>query len=75
MIEHLNREQLAEAIGHDADTVTEAINKLRRKRAILTTKSGQTIRYLIHPDLMFRQKVETDWTKSVRKMFAQHKVR
>ncbi|MFS1516087.1 hypothetical protein V1503_06125 [Bacillus sp. SCS-151] len=75
VIEHLNREQLAEAIGHDADTVTEAIKKLRSNRAILTTKSGRTIRYLIHPDLMFRQKVETDWTKSVRKMFAQHRVR
>ncbi|WP_339225897.1 hypothetical protein [Bacillus sp. FSL P4-0290] len=73
VIEHLGRDQLAKEIGHDRDTVTASIAKLQRKGAILSTKSGRTVRYLVHPDVMFRQTIETDWTQSVRKMFAQHR--
>ncbi|MCY9548318.1 hypothetical protein [Lysinibacillus xylanilyticus] len=69
---HLDREQLAERIGHDVDTVTRMFTKLRGRKAILTTRSGYTTRYLVHPDLMFCQQQETDWTRSVRKMFEQH---
>jgi len=72
VIRHLNREQLAERIGHDEKTVFEAVSKLQRKGAILTTKSGKTVRYLVHPDIMFRQPHETEWTQSVRKLFEQH---
>lgn len=73
IIQHLNREQLAEAISHDIDTVTDSVRKLQNKGALLSTKSGRTVRYLVHPDLMFRQSKETDWTHSVRKLFSQHR--
>lgn len=69
---HLDREQLAEVIGHDIATITKCVRKLRSKKAIMSTRSGYTTRYLVHPDLMFRQQVETEWTRSVRKMFDQH---
>lgn len=72
VIKHLTREELAERVNLDVDTVTDSVNKLQRKGAILSTKSGRTVRYLVHPDVMFRQKYETDWTRSVRKMFEQH---
>lgn len=71
-LSHLDREGLAEAIGHEPETVSRLIAKLQGRRAILTTKSGKTVRYLVHPDLMFRQQMETEWTRSVRKMFDQH---
>ena len=71
-ITHLDRESLAEAIGHEPETVSRLITKLQGRRAILSTKSGKSVRYLVHPDLMFRQQVETDWTRSVRKLFDQH---
>lgn len=71
-IRHLDRDELANRIGHDVDTVTRLFTKLRGRKAILTTRAGYTTRYLVHPDLMFRQQVETEWTRSVRKMFEQH---
>lgn len=71
-LRHLNREELAEAIGHEPETVSRLLSKLRGKRAILTTKSGNSIRYLCHPDLLYRLKQETEWSRSVRKMFEQH---
>ena len=71
-LQHLNREELAEAIGHEPETVSRLLSKLRGKRAILTTKSGNSIRYLCHPDLLYRLKQETEWSRSVRKMFEQH---
>lgn len=71
-IEHLTREHLAALIGHDADTVTRVLSKLRGRKALMSTSSGNTTRYLVHPDLMFRQQMETEWTRAVRKMFEQH---
>lgn len=72
IIDHLSRVELAELVGHDSDTVAEAVTRLQRKGAILATQSGRTVRYLVHPDVMFRQANESEWTQSVRKMFAQH---
>lgn len=72
VIRHLDREQLAEVIGHEPETVSRCIAKLQTKKALMATRSGKTTRYLVHPDLMFRQQIETDWTRSVRKMFAEH---
>ena len=71
-IEHLTRDHLALLIGHDADTVTRVLVKLRGRKALMSTTSGNTTRYLVHPDLMFRQQRETEWTRAVRKMFEQH---
>lgn len=71
-IEHLTRDQLAKLIGHDADTVTRVLSKLRGRKALLSTTSGNTTRYIVHPDLMFRQQRETEWTRAVRKMFDKH---
>lgn len=72
VISHLDREQLAELIGHEPETVSRCISKLQGKKALMATRSGKTTRYLVHPDLMFRQQIETDWTRSVRKLFDQH---
>jgi predicted transcriptional regulator len=72
IIRHMDRELLAEAIGHDRATVSGCVTKLVRKGAILVTRSGKTTRYLVHPDVMYRQKSETEWTQSVRKLFEQH---
>lgn len=72
-IDHLDREALATVIGHEPETVTRLISKLQSRKALLSTKSGRTVRYLVHPDLMFRQQIETEWTRSVRKMFNEHK--
>lgn len=71
-LSYLDRETLAEAIGHEPETVSRLIAKLQGRKAILSTKSGKSVRYLVHPDLMFRQQIETDWTRSVRKLFDQH---
>lgn len=73
VIEHMDRESLALAIGHEPETVSRCVAKLRHKGALLTTRSGNSVRYLVHPDVMFRQSIETEWTQSVRKLFEQHK--
>jgi DNA-binding MarR family transcriptional regulator len=72
VIQHLNRPQLAEAIGHDVDTVTTLVKKLQSKGIILTTGSRNTIRYLVHPDIMFRGEYENKYTVFVRRMFTEH---
>ncbi len=73
VIKHMNREDLADAVGHEPETVSRCVAKLQSKGAILTTRSGNSVRYLVHPDVLFRQSIETDWTRSVRKLFEQHK--
>lgn len=72
VIQHLNREQLAEAIGHDAMTTTRMVDKLRAKGVIMTTSSGNSTLYLVHPDVMFRKEAEDEYTTVVRRMFEEH---
>jgi len=73
-IEYMGRESLASAIGHDVATVSKLMAKLQSAGALLVTGSKNESRYLINPDLMFRQGEgdSTDWTWAVRKMFADH---
>lgn len=71
-IKHLDKEGLAAAVGHDVKTVYSLVSKLSSKKAMLSTKSGNSVRYLVHPDLLGRQRIESEWTRSVRKMFEQH---
>lgn len=68
----LDRNGLAAAVGHDVATVSSLVKKLRSQKAMLSTKSGNSVRYLVHPDLFGRQRNESEWTRSVRKLFEQH---
>lgn len=72
-LRYIGRNELAERIGMRAHDLTLAVRKLRSKGALMSTESGQTVRYLVHPDLMFRQSKETKWTEAVRKMFDAHR--
>lgn len=73
-IEYITREALAEATGHAPDTIGKLMAKLQSVGAVLMTGTKNEVRYLVHPDLIFRQAegVETDWTWAVRKMFDDH---
>lgn len=71
-IRYINRKELAAIVGLNPDDVTRVVAKLRRLGALMSTKSGVTTRYLVHPDFMFRQAKETEWTKAVRQMFEAH---
>lgn len=73
-IEHLTREQLAELIGHEPETVSRLVAKLSGKGVILSTKALNSVNYIVHPDVMYRQESEEpEYTEVVRKMFAQHR--
>lgn len=74
LIEYIGRETLADAIGHDVATVSKAMGRLMSVGAILVTGTRKEVRYLVHPDLMFRQAegYESDWTVAVRKLFDDH---
>jgi hypothetical protein len=74
-IDYMGREGLADKIGHDVSTVSKIMSRLQSVGALLVTGSHQEVRYLVHPDLMFRQAegVETEWTKAVRKLFEDHR--
>jgi predicted transcriptional regulator len=74
LIEYIGRETLAEAIGHDVGTVSKVMSRLQSVGAILVTGTRKEVRYLVHPDLMFRQAegYETEWTNAVRKLFDDH---
>lgn len=73
VIRHLNREQLAEKIGHDPQTVSDLVGKLRSKGVLMTTGSRNTTHYLVHPDVMFRKEYEDEYTRVVRRMFEEHR--
>lgn len=74
LIEYIGRETLASAIGHDVATVSKVMSRLQSVGAILVTGTRKEVRYLVHPDLMFRQVegYESQWTRAVRKLFDDH---
>lgn len=72
-LRYINRKELAQIVGLNEDDVSRTVNKLRDLGALMSTKSGRSVRYLVHPDLMFRQATETEWTKAVREMFDAHR--
>lgn len=73
-IEYIGRETLAQAIGHDVATVSKMMGRLQSVGAILVTGTRKEVRYLVHPDLLFRQAegYESEWTHAVRKLFDDH---
>jgi hypothetical protein len=73
-IEYIGRETLADSICHDVGTVSKIMSRLQSVGAILVTGTRKEVRYLVHPDLMFRQTegYETEWTNAVRKLFEDH---
>jgi hypothetical protein len=74
LIDYIGRETLADAIGHDVGTLSKIMSRLQSVGAILVTGTRKEVRYLVHPDLMFRQAegLETEWTNAVRKLFDDH---
>lgn len=76
-IEYMGRVTLSKRIGHDVATVSKIMTKLQGAGAILITGSKNEVRYLVHPDLLFRQPdgTNTDWTWAVRKLFDDHTVK
>lgn len=71
-LRYIGRNELAELIGMFRQDLTDAVRKLRNKGALMSTHSGRTVRYIVHPDVMFRQSIETEWTDAVRKLFEPH---
>src|SRR5690625_5097430 len=71
-LRYIGRNELAKRIGMRRQDLTKAVNKLRSKGALMSTNSSNSTLYLVHPDVMFRQTTETEWTEVVRKMFANH---
>jgi len=73
-VEFIGRETLADAIGHDVATVSKVMSRLQSVGAILVTGTRKEVRYLVHPDIMFRQAegFESEWTWAVRKLFDDH---
>src|SRR5699024_10367000 len=69
---YIGRNERAKRIGMRRQDLTKAVNKLRSKGALMSTNSSNSTLYLVHPDVMFRQTTETEWTEVVRKMFANH---
>lgn len=75
-IEHLTRERLADLIGHEPETVSRLVSRLQSKGVILSTKAVNSVNYIVHPDVMYRQETEdVEYTAFVRKLFAQHRLR
>jgi predicted transcriptional regulator len=74
LIEYIGRETLSAAIGHDVSTVSKVISRLQSVGAVLVTGTRKEVRYLVHPDLLFRQSegYESEWTVAVRKLFDDH---
>src|SRR5690625_13636 len=72
-LRYIGRNELAKRIGMRRQDLTKAVNKLRSKGALMSTNSSNSTLYLVHPDVMFRQTTETEWTEVVRKMYANHK--
>lgn len=74
--EHLTRERLAELIGHEPETVSRLVSRLQSKGVILSTKALNSVNYIVHPDVMYRQETEdVKYADFVRKLFAQHRQR
>lgn len=71
-LRYIGRDELADRIGMHRQDLSAAVRKLRNKGALMSTHSGRSVRYLVHPDIMFRQSMETDWTDAVRKLFEPH---
>jgi len=75
-IDHLTRERLAELIGHEPETVSRLISKLQSKGVILSTKAMNSVNYIVHPDVMYRQETEdAEYAGMVRRLFKQHRLR
>lgn len=72
-LEYLSREELAELIGMDKNALTGSVAKLKNLGALMATDSGRKVRYIVHPDVMFRQSIETEWTDAVRRLFEHHR--
>ncbi|MGP4080971.1 hypothetical protein ACTWQL_13750 [Pseudalkalibacillus sp. R45] len=73
-IDFIGTTRLSEITDIHRTLVNGRMKKLQSAGAVLITGTRNQTRYLIHPDLMFRQPegTETEWTRSVRQMFEDH---
>lgn len=74
-IQFLSQEELATLISIDPDTVLKHMKALRDQSVVLDTRSGKTVMYYVHPELMFRMQQETKDTEAVRTMFENHEIK
>jgi len=72
-LEYVDNGELADRVGLDRSHLTRTVAKLRSKGAIMTTTSGKSTRYYVHPDLMYRQARNTKTADAVRTMFERHR--
>jgi hypothetical protein len=68
-LDMLTREELAELIGHEPETVSRYINTLMNQNIILKMVSSKSVNYYVHPDVMFRKQAEDEKTEKIRDMF------
>ncbi|HET7615890.1 MAG TPA: hypothetical protein VFK27_02945 [Bacillales bacterium] len=73
-LEYIGPSRLGELLGIHRTLVSERMKRLQKAGAILVTGTRNETRYLVHPDLMFRQPegTDTEWKRSVRSLFAAH---
>lgn len=71
-LRYIDHGELADLIGMKRQDLSKSVRTLRNKGALMSTDSGRKVRYIVHPDVMFRQSIETDWTQAVRKLFEPH---
>lgn len=69
LLHMLSREELAELIGHEPETVSRYIALLTNQNVILKMTSSKSVNYYVHPDVMFRKQTEDEKTVRMRDMF------
>ena len=67
----LTREELAELIGHEPETVSRYMNALINQNVVLKMIASKSVNYYVHPDVMFRKQMEDERTEQIREMFNQ----
>lgn len=75
VIHHINHEMLSEIIELDPKNVYSHIKKLMGHGVIMKTQSANNTHYMVHPDVMFRTQVETEYAQAIRKLFEEHLAR
>lgn len=71
VLQHLNQKQLAEIIGINENLVKNYVKSYEKAGAMMIHKQHKSHRFIIHPDLMFRNdgKGEDEYTKAKRADF------
>lgn len=71
-LEFINRNELAALLEVTPQNIHILLSKMKKSKSLIVTESGRTVRYLIHPDLLYRDKIDTEWYNSVKKLIENH---